>query len=94
MDEIVSLMKNLVYDAWKHHEIPQMKHYGKNVVRQKFRTAKIPYGENSIRQKKTYGEKSYSESAYGESSYGENSYGGNSGHRCLHTPKFLKLSSI
>ena len=56
-------MKNLVLRAWKHHETPQLKHYGENFVRRKFLTAKIPYGEISVRReiltaKIPYGENS------------------------------------
>ena len=50
MDENVSLMKNLVLRSLKTPQAPQMKHNGENSVRRKFRTAKLPYGENSVRQ--------------------------------------------
>ena len=54
--------------------------YGENSVRWKFHTAKIPYGEYSIRRKILTAKNLYGEKSYDENSYGENSYGDNSGH--------------
>ena len=53
---------------------------GENSVRQKFRSAKIPFGEISIWHKFRSTKIPFGENIFGENSFGENSFGENSGH--------------
>ena len=49
--------------------------YGENSVRRKFHTTKIPYVEYSVQQKFRTTKSPYGEKSYCENSYGKNSYG-------------------
>ena len=89
MDEIVSLMKalflrslntpqNLSIEGLRRKIRTAKIPYGENSIRRKFRTAKIPYGENSVRREFLRRKIRTAKNPYGEKSYGENSYGENS----------------
>ena len=65
---------------WINHETFWLKQDGEKSVRQKFHTAKFPYGKISLRRKFLTEKIPYGEKSYGENYYGENSYNENSSH--------------